>query len=87
MVYSDHETSTFIRVPRNFAAYRIHIEPYPRIPGAGDRSHEFRFAQMVLDAIPRQVWDACIAAFAAGAEGEEVAKNIFTRWLDGGYDQ
>lgn len=80
-LYDGYPSEVPFRVPQNFAAYRVRVDRSPRNPD--NRSIEFQFAQMVIDSIPRQVWDACIAALACGEDGEQAAREIYDRWRRG----
>jgi len=84
-VYGGQTYDQELSVPVTFAAYRITvqgIENQPESPSA-----ERAFARMVIDAIPRDVWDAGVAAVMAGDKhGLRTAQEIVDRWRRGEYE-
>jgi hypothetical protein len=74
-----------LAVPAAFVAYRVTMQCVENRPGPPNAEREF--AKMVIDAIPRDVWDAGIAAIAArDRHGQRTAQEIIERWRQGEYD-
>lgn len=67
-----------LATPVTFIAQSVHAELLYREPS----SAEAKFARLVVNIVPDDVWDACVAAFEASNNGgNQIAEDIFRRWL------
>ena len=80
----DHQGETILSgAGVRFAAYRFRFRVIP--DSSGDRDNESQLAQMLVDLVPTETWDACVAALDTETSGGfALCVEILTRWMKEG---
>lgn len=69
------------QAPTQFAAWRLRAQCVRR---GGNEDNETKLAQTVVNMVPRDVWDACLAALDTGTDdGKATCYQMLLDWIAG----